>query len=158
MDRCDKGLKVCFSFFLTKYLVYGLGMCYPLPHADIRFATNAELDWLGGQLRRPDFGAGDGLAADAPVGWYVEASLIFPDNVKDLLREYPPLTKHKCVPASSYSAHQIEMLTFLKEAPSKTAKLIADLEDVDHYKLHYSTLILVLSLGVILKKIHRAAR
>lgn len=80
------------------------------------------------------------------------------DEVKELLKEFPPLTSHKSIPASAYSDHQNEMLKFMKEAPPKTAKLIADLGDLPRYVLHYTTLLVVLSLGVVVKKIHRAAR
>ena len=50
-------------------------MCAPLPVDNIRFASQAEIDWLNQQLAQADFGAGDGLAPNASVGWMIEVGL-----------------------------------------------------------------------------------
>ena len=83
---------------------------------------------------------------------------MYPDHLKCFFSEFPPLVQHKSIEKKHLHPHQVEMLEFLKHHPPSNKKLVADLAEVKHYCLHCTTLLLVLSLGVVVKVIHRAVR
>ena len=84
--------------------------------------------------------------------------LQYPDEKKAFFQEFPPLCERRLVNTEEYGPHTLETMQKLKYKPPKQEKLISDLQDKNHYQIHYRNLKQVLSWGVILKKVHQIVR
>ena len=71
---------------------------------------------------------------------------------------FPPFQEKKSVPESDYSPFMRETLKKTGSKPSKEKKLIADLKEKRNYRIHYLNLVLLLTLGLQLIKVHRVVR
>ena len=72
--------------------------------------------------------------------------------------EFPPCCEKKSVPPTEYSPFMRETLEATKSKPSKQPKLVSDLHEKRNYRVHYLNLILLLSIGVQLVKVHRVVQ
>ena len=69
--------------------------------------------------------------------------------------DFPPCCEKKSVPASQFSAFMNETLEATKSKPSKQEKLVSDLHEKCNYRVNYLNLILLISIGMQLVKVHR---
>lgn len=102
-------------------------MSQPLPISNFKWVT-VEPEIIENILRSPD---------DSNEGFFLEVDLKYPRKIHDKHNDYPFCCQQKNV------------------GDSKQKKLILDLEDKEHYVIHYRMLKIALKNGLKLKKVHR---
>ena len=94
---------------------------------------------------------------DSPEGFILEVNLEYPEDLHEAHNAYPLAPERMVVQKSWMSDYQHNLLG-VGVAPTEVEKLVPNLRNKDRYVLHYRNLQLYLSLGMRLKKIHRALR
>ena len=100
----------------------------------------------------------DAWDANGAKGCLLEVDLDFPDELHDLLVDYPPAPEKKPISYNMLSEKQRELLSsFTENAESwqSVPKLVPSLESKQKYVVHYRALQLHVKLGVKLTAIHR---
>ena len=95
--------------------------------------------------------------ADSPEGYILEVDLEYPRELHDAHNAYP-LAPERMVVQEEWMSEYQHGLIGIGVAPTEVEKLVPNLRDKDRYVLHYRNLQLYLSLGMCLKKIHRALK
>ena len=88
--------------------------------------------------------------------WFLEVHLEYPPELHELHNDYPLSPEKMTVKPEMLSDYSREILDREGMTIGKVLKLIPNLMDKEKYVLHYRNLQLYLSLGLKLKKIHRA--
>ena len=94
---------------------------------------------------------------DSPEGYILEVDLEYPKKLHKAHNAYPLAPERMVVKKEWMSEYQHNLLG-VGVAPTEVEKLVPNLHDKERYVLHYRNLQLYLSLGMRLKKIHRALR
>ena len=97
------------------------------------------------------------LPADGAEGYILEVDLEYPQGLHDEHNSYPLAPERMVVQKEWMSDYQQELLG-VGVAPTEVEKLVPNLRDKERYVLHYRNLQLYLSLGMRVKKVHRALR
>lgn len=120
---------------ISKYLMYldvnglyGWTMCEALPISDFKWLDHYSINEI---ITTSD---------DAEYGYFLEVDLDYPEKLHDMHNDYPMCAEKMCI------------------GESKQEKLILNLNSKKNYVLHYRTLKLVLSHGLVLKHIHRVLK
>ena len=99
---------------------------------------------------------------DQPIGYIIEADLVFPESCHDLLDELPLAPDHVKVTFDKMSPFSQTIHTNIKGPGAAQRfcqeKLVTSLEPKRRYCLHYLTLQFYLTLGVKLLKVHSVIR
>ena len=95
--------------------------------------------------------------ADSPEGYILEVDLKYPTELHDAHNAYPLAPECMVVQKEWMSDYQHGLIG-VGVAPTEVEKLVPSLHNKDRYVLHYRNLQLYLSLGMHLKKIHRALK
>jgi hypothetical protein len=131
--------------------LYGYAMSQYLPHAEYVWVKDQEfIDVYALAISEK------GLAEDDPIGYILEVDGYFPDEVHDILSDFPPAPVKQSVKEemiSSYSRQINEK--FQSNHDDETDKLMCTLEPHTHYKVHYRLLHLYIQLGFKVTKCHR---
>ena len=130
-------------------------MCLALAWKDIRFCNAEEQARIAKEFLENQ---GRNLSDDAKVGFCLEVTLRYPKEMQKRFSDYPPLAQKRVVSPDEYSPFTKQLIKRHKLKPSATPKLVSDLREKQHYKIHYSNLKYVLSLGVELVAVHRVVR
>ena len=130
-------------------------MSYPLAYKDLRFCDPVEQQRIAKEFL--EYG-GRNLSDDGDIGYGVEVTLRYPEDKKDIFSEYPLLAEKRVVSPDEYSPFTKQLLEGYNLKPSATPKLISDLHEKKHFKIHYVNLKYVLSLGIELVEVHRVVR
>ena len=96
-------------------------------------------------------------SADSPEGLILEVYLGHPEELHEVHSAYPLALERIVVQKEWMSEYQHDLLG-VGVAPTEIEKLVPNLCDKERYVLHYRNLQLYLSLGMRLKKTHRALR
>ena len=132
---------------------YGKAMSEPLPYGGVRFLSPSEAAPIERQFMNH---GGRDLPSDGPIGWFLEVDLRIPESMHSYFSEFPPLPVKRQITNDEYSPHTSELAhAYQLKTASNAVKLITDVGDKLHYKLHYVYLKNVLALGVQLMKVHR---
>ena len=140
MSEYDSSLESSYLMYLDANNLYGWAMCQELSISDFRWGNveNFTLDdYKGGR------------------GCIIECDLEFPENLHDLHNMYPLAPEKMVVSEDMLSPYCKEIFKEFNLKNSNCEKLIPNLKSKQRYVLHYKNLQLYLSLGLILKKIHR---
>lgn len=133
--------------YLDANNLYGWAMSRPLPTGGFRWVEDCgPLSALIAEH-----------SADSPEGYILEVDLEYPKELHKAHNAYPLAPERMVVQKEWMSAYQNNLLG-PGGAPTEVEKLVPNLRDKKHYVLHYRNLQLYLSLGMRLKKIHRALR
>ena len=89
---------------------------------------------------------------------FIQVDLHYPEDKMQFFDEYPPCCEKKSVSIDDYSEFMKETMRKTGSKPTKQTKLVSDLKEKHNYKVHYLNLILLLSIGVVLSKVHRVVR
>jgi hypothetical protein len=133
--------------YLDANNLYGWAMSQPLPTGGFQWVQTP--DKLRGSI--PDH------PADGAQGYILEVDLEYPVELHETHNAYPLAPERLVVPKSWMSEYQQGLLD-AGVASTEVEKLVPNLRDKERYVLHYRNLQLYLSLGMRLKKIHRALR
>ncbi len=129
--------------YLDANNLYGWAMSQPLPVGDFQWVEDC-----GDITKHP---------ADSPEGYILEVDLEYPKELHEAHNAYPLAPERMKVPKEWMSDYQHSLLGG-GAAPTEVEKLVPNLRDKERYVLHYRNLQLYLSLGMRLKKIHRALK
>lgn len=105
--------------------LYGWAMTQYLPHSNFEWTTINNIE------------AVIDTSDDSEFGYLIEADFEYPPEIHNLHNDYPMCPEHMIPPGS------------------KQKKLLLNLFNKSNYVLHYRTLKMILSHGLILKKVHR---
>ena len=137
-----------FLLYLDANNLYGWAMSQRLPTGNYRWLSEEEVQ---------DFNL-NAWTDDSASGCLLEVDLECPDELHDLLADYPPAPEKKNITYDMLSDKQRELLgTFMDNTESwqSVPKLVPSLEPKRKYVVHYRALQLYLQLGLKLTKIHR---
>lgn len=121
-------------------------MQQPLPTGNFRWVDETEFDAL--EARLPN------IPADAPVGYVLKVDLEYPASLHEEHNDYPVAPEKLKITAEMMSPYCRSFFNDKSYRPEE--KLVPNLMDKTKYVLHYRNLQLYISLGLKLKKIHRA--
>ena len=119
--------------------LYGHSMSEPLPYDEIKFDQNVNLEDI---LNFPD---------DSDIGYFVEADLIYPDNIKEKTKNFPFTPVNKKIILDNFNDYMKE---FKPDTYIQTSKLICDSSDKKNYLVHYRMLKFYVRHGMIIDKVH----
>ena len=130
--------------------LYGGPMRQYLPEKEFEWVTESEIASINIQ----------NVADDGETGYILEVDLHYPVHLHDAHLQLPLAPENMRIKETMLSPHQKSLLeTFGKKIPSDgVLRLIPNLYDKNNYVVHYRTLKFYLSMGLQLKKIHRAIR
>ena len=133
--------------YLDANNLYGWAMSQPLPTGGFQWVEDC--DRLADSVKN--------LPADGAEGYILEVDLEYPQGLHDEHNSYPLAPERMVVQKEWMSDYQQELLG-VGVAPTEVEKLVPNLRDKERYVLHYRNLQLYLSLGMRVKKVHRALR
>ena len=131
------------TLFLDASNFYGWAMSQPLPVSNFRWVKHC--DRLAENI-------GD-HPADSPEWLILEVDLGYSEELHEAHNAYP--LAPECMVVQKEYQHD---LLGVGVAPIEVKKLVPNLRDKERYVLHFRNLQRYLSLGMCLKKIHRASR
>lgn len=146
-EEDEEGLKK-FLLYLDANNLYGWAMSQPLPTGKYQWLTDEQVN----SFQLSDW------EDNGSKGCLLEVDLDCPEELHDLLVDYPPAPEKKKVSYDMLSEKQRELLgTYMDNASSWTSvpKLIPSLEPKCKYIVHYRALKLYVQLGMKIKQIHR---
>ena len=114
-------------------------MSQPLPYDEFNFDKNVELEDV---LNTPD---------DSDIGYFVEADLIYPDNIKEKTKNFPFAPVNRKIIPDNCNDYMKEIKP---DAYTQTKKLICDWSDKKGYLIHYRMLKFYVRHGMIVGKVH----
>ena len=126
-----------------------------LPTHDLRFCTAEETANITQEFTEHQ---GQNISDDAAIGFALEVTLRYPEEIKEKFTECPPLAVKRVVEMEEHSPFTRELATKYGVKMAATPKLISDLHEKKNYKLHYINLKYILSLGVELVEVHRVVQ
>ena len=97
----------------------------------------------------------DDLLGD--IGFFVTVDLEYPEHLHEYFKDYPPAPVRRSVKLEETSPYYHDLCDRLSlNHDAKTEKLILDLHPKKEYLVHLRLLLLFLSLGVVVTKIHKS--
>ena len=119
--------------------LYGHSISQALPFDEIKFDQNIKLEDI---LNTPN---------DSDIGYFVEADLTYPDNIKEKTKNFPfaPVNKTTNPDKNNDYMKEIKSDTYIQ-----TKKIIFDWCDKKNYLLHYKMLKFYIKHGMIVDKVH----
>lgn len=150
-ESYDKSKPNSFLCYYDANNLYGLAMSKPLPHSNFKWVndlTTKQVEDLCTQW-----------SDESSVGYTLEVDLHYPVHLHDIHSDYPLCPNHSCISEEEISPYSKDALDISGCKFNKgNRKLVCDLKDKTKYVVHIAALKLYLSLGLQLKKVHRAIR
>ena len=131
-----------YIMYLDANNLYGWAMSQCLPVSNFKWVK--DLDYLEKIIYDHP--------KDSDKGYMLEVDLEYPEELHDMHNSYPLAPESLVVQKEWMSEYQLKLVGKSKEVK----KLVPNLMDKKKYVVHYRNLQLYLSLGLKLKKIHRA--
>ena len=134
--RSDENTKI---LYVDAKNLYRHSMSEPLPYDEINFDKNVNLEDI---IYTPD---------DTDIGYFIEADLKYPDNIKKKTKNFPvaPVNKKVNPNISNDYMNEIKPDNYIQ-----TSKLICDWSDKKNYLVHYRMLKFYVRRGMIVDKVH----
>lgn len=130
-----------YIIYLDANNLYGWAMSQFLPYDGIEFKNDISIDEV---LETPD---------ENPWGYVVECDLIFPKEIHNKLKQFPPAPENLIPNDEWMSDYQLNLKKQLN-IKSKCSKLIPHLFEHKNYCIHYRNLKYLVELGVKIGNIH----
>ncbi len=121
--------------------LYGWAMSEPLPYDEVKINNDISIDDV---LKTND---------ESDTGYIVECDLIYPDEIHDLLKEYPPAPEILTPTEDMMSDFQKDLKKQL-HITSKCSKLVPHLNEHKNYCIHYRNLKYLVNLGIEIGKVY----
>ena len=118
---------------------YGHSMTQPLPFDEIKFDKNVKLEDI---INTPD---------DNDIGYFVEADIIYPDDIKEKTKNFPFAPVNKKINPDDFSDY---MKILKPNTYIQTSKLICDWSDKKNYLIQYRIFKFYVRHGMIVDKVH----
>ena len=134
--KSDENKKI---LYIDANNLYGHSVSEPLPYDEIKFDQNVNLEDI---LNTPD---------DSDIGYFVEADLIYPDNIKEKTKNFPFAPLNKKVNPDNINDYMKEIKP---GTYTQTKKLLCDWSDKKNYLVHYRILKFYIRHGMIVDKVH----
>ena len=141
----DSSLGKSFITYWDVNNLYGNAMLMYLPYDEFEWLNDDEIDNI-------DFNC---VSSESDVGYILEVDLEYPSKLHELHNDYPLAPKKMRVSKGMLSDYCLSIVQKYDVKVGDVAKLIPNLRDKSCYVLHYRTLQLHVSLGMVVKKIHR---
>ncbi|KAK3735533.1 hypothetical protein QZH41_005010 [Actinostola sp. cb2023] len=136
-----------YLMYLDANNLYGWAMSQALPVNNFGWLTEQEATELQQDLMT--------LPDDGTEGYILEVDLSYPEELHDLHNDYPLAPERQKVTQDMLSPYCQQLNEELNLGSAPVAKLVPNLNDKQHYILHYRNLKQYLSLGMKLTKVHR---
>ena len=143
----DKSKKKTFITYWDVNNLYGAAMLEYLPYDEFEWLSDDEIDI--------DFNC---VSAESDVGYILEVDLRYPSELHELHSDYPLASEKLKVSKDMLSDYCLSIADKYDVKVGDVAKLIPNLRDKSCYVLHYKTLQLYVSLGIVAEKIHRVMK
>ena len=134
--KSDENKKI---LFIDANNLYGHSMSEPLPYDEIKFDNTVKLEDI---LNTPD---------DSDIGYFIEADLIYPDNIKERTKNLPFAPVNKKINPENFNDYMKEIKP---DTYTQNRKLICDWSDKKNYLIHYRMLKFYVRHGMIADKVH----
>ena len=144
----DKGKEKSFIIYWDVNNLYGAAMLKYLSYDEFEWVSDDEIDNI-------DFNC---VSAESDVGYILEVDLKYPSGLYELHNDYPLAPEKLKVSKDMLSDYCLSIAEKYDAKVGDVAKLIPNLKDKSCYVLHYRTLQLYVSLGIVVEKIHRAMK
>ena len=118
--------------------LYGHSQSEPLTYDEIKYDNNVNLQDI---LNTPD---------DSDIGYFIEADLKHPDNIKKKTKNFPFAPVNKKINPDKFSDYMKEIKP---DTYTQNKKLICDWSDKKNYLVHYRILKFYLKHGMIVDKV-----
>ena len=139
-----------FIMYVDANNLYGWAMSQPMPVG--------EYSWVSDLLPFHDLNFLNNLNDEDDYGYLLEVDLHIPVALHDKFKCYPLAPESLPVKEEEVSSYTKDLRAKANVKHDKTPKLLCTLKDKFNYKLHYRNLKLYLSLGYVLKKVHRVLK
>ena len=139
MTTYDKNKDDSYIIYLDCNSLYGCAMMDYLPYCGFKW-SDISIDEV---LNTKD---------DSDIGYFVECSLIYDEDLHELHNDYPLAPEKMTVDESYYSDQQKYILEKLDYKPCKSSKLIPNLKNKDNYVCHYRNLKFYVEQGLIIDR------
>ena len=140
--KSDENKKI---LYMDATNLYEHSMCQHLPYDEIEMwhgDPDLCMNKLQEILNTPD---------DSDIGYFVEADLRYPDNIKEKTKNFPFCPENKIIDKEKYNDY---MNKIKPKNYTKSKKLICDWTDEKNYLVHYRMLRFYVRHGMVLDKIH----
>ena len=134
--KSDENKKI---LYIDANNLYGHSMSEPLPYDEIKFDNTVKLEEI---LNTPD---------DSDIGYFIEADLIYTDNIKERTKNLPFAPVNKKINPDNFNDYMKEIRP---DTYVQSSKLICDWSDKKNYLIHYRTLKFYVGHGIIVDKVH----
>ena len=122
----------------------------------LEYLRHDEFEWLSDdEINGIDFNC---VRAESDVGYILEVDLNYPSKLHELHNDYPLAPEKMRVSKDMLSDYCSGIAEKYDVKVGDVAKLIPNLRDKSCYVLHYRALQLYVSLGMVVKRIHRVLR
>ena len=126
--------------------LYGCAMTEYLPYDEFEWVDDvSSIDYLA-------------VSKDSDVGHILEVDLEYPDSLQKLHNDYPLAAEKLKVYEEMLSDYSLHVARRYGIKVGMSSKLISNLRDKSCYVLHYRTLQLYMSLGMVVKKVHKVLK
>ena len=144
----DKGKEKSFITYCDVNNLYGTAMLEHLPYDGFEWLSDDEINGI-------DFNC---VSAESDVGYILEVDLEYPKELHELHNDYPLAPEKMRVSKDMLSDYCLSIAGWYDVKVGDVAKLIPNLRDKSCYVLHYRTLQLYVSLGMVVKRVHRVLK
>ena len=148
VEGYDEGIEKSFITYWDVNNLYGAAMLEYLPYDEFEWVKGSEVDCI-------DFSY---VSAESDVGYILEVDLKYPSELHELHNDYPLAPEKLRVSKDMLSDYCLNIVEKYDVKVGDVAKLIPNLKDKSCYVLHYRTLQLYVSLGMVVEKIHRVLK
>ena len=147
VEDYDSRLPHNYLMYLDANNLYGWAMSQPLPVNNFGWLSSQEVEELAQNPMS--------LSEDGEEGYILEVDLEYPVELHESHNDYPLAPERQTVEQEMLSPYCKQLMDDLQMKYTPTPKLIPNLNDKQHYILHYRNLLQYLSLGLKLTKVHR---
>ena len=134
--KSDENKKI---LYIDANNLYDHSMSEPLPYDEIKFDNTVKLEDI---LNTPD---------DSDIGYFIEADLIYPDNIKERTKNLPFAPVNRKINPDNFNDYMKEIRP---DTYVQSSKLICDWSDKKNYLIHYRMLNFYVRHGMIVDKVH----
>ena len=148
VEGYDAGKEKSFITYWDVNNLYGCAMLEYLPYDGFEWVDEKEIssvDYLS-------------VSVSSDVGYILEVDLEYPDSLHELHNDYPLAPENVRVSDDMLSDYCLDIAKKYGIKLGDVNKLIPNLMNKGDYLLHYRTLQLYVSLGMVVKKVHKVLK